>query len=56
MPRGVYERKEKSAVSAAQVLNAADAPEKNAAAPKEEKASVDTNVNNNPSKLKLFTM
>lgn len=37
MPRGVYERKEKSAVNAAQGLNAADAPEKNAAAPKEEK-------------------
>lgn len=37
MPRGVYERKEKSAVNAAQGLNAADAPEKNAASPKEEK-------------------
>lgn len=37
MPRGVYERKEKSAVNAAQGLNAADAPEKNAAASKEEK-------------------
>lgn len=37
MPRGVYERKEKSAVNAAQGLNAADAPEKAAAAPKEEK-------------------
>ena len=36
MPRGVYERKEKSAVNAAQGLNAAGAPEK-AAAPKEEK-------------------
>lgn len=37
MPRGVYERKEKSAVNATQGLNVAGAPEKAAAAPKEEK-------------------
>lgn len=35
MPRGVYERKEKSAVNVAQRLNAADAPEKAAASPEE---------------------
>ena len=35
MPRGVYERKGKSVVNAAQGLNAADAPEKAATSPEE---------------------